>query len=187
MALLSEKNTSVNFEELVQEYLGPVFGFLLTLVRDRDLADDLTQETFLRAWRKRSSLNMSGNVKAWLFTVAKNVAFDYFKKRKDIPFVFFETASGTNLLDNIPDESLLPDELVMRLEDRALFEEVLSKLSLRSQTLLILIYREEFSLHEIATLFETPYNTVKSQHRRALQELRKATEGLDAPGYHDKS
>lgn len=181
MSFFPEQKKEADFDELVHEYLGPVFGFLMTLVRDRDTAEDLVQETFLRAWKHRTTLDSTGNIKSWLFKIAKNAALDYFKKKKALPFSLFETPEGGNVLDQIPDEALLPDELVMKLEDRVMFDGVLGGLSLRSQGILQLVYREELSLHEIATLFDVSYNTVKSQHRRALQELHKAAQGFSAP------
>lgn len=169
-----DEKFSVNFEQLVHEYLGPVFGFLMTLVRDRDTAEDLAQETFLRAWKKRQSLDTSKNVKAWLFTVAKNVALDSFKKKKELPFVLFETESHENHLEDIPDAMLLPDELLIQAEGRGDVEKTLAMLSPRDQALLLLVYRDELSLSEAAAVFGVPYNTLKSQHRRALLALKTA-------------
>jgi RNA polymerase sigma-70 factor (ECF subfamily) len=162
------------FDMLVRRYAAPVYAFLYGLVDDRDVAEDLAQETFVKAWKRLADFDPDGNVKAWLFRVARNAAYDFLKKKKAVPFSFFENEDGESPLEDISDGSVLPDRLAEREESARLLEEKLKALPEAHRTLLVLRYREDFSLSEIAEIFGEPYNTVKSRYRRALKRLREA-------------
>lgn len=160
------------FEQLVGKYLKPVYNFLGQLVRDRAALDDLTQTTFVKAWRNIKRFDQGRNFKAWLFTIAKNSAYDHFKKKKTVPFAFFTADDGRNKLENIPDEQLLPDELLMKIESSQALAQKLQALPEPDRLILTLRYREELTLQEIAEVLGAPYNTVKSRHQRALFRLK---------------
>ena len=73
---------------------------------------------------------------------------------------------------NIPDENLLPDEVLQKLEDAELLNKTLEKLRPDYREVLVLYYQEEMTFEEIGGILSKPTNTVKSQHRRAIIELR---------------
>jgi RNA polymerase sigma-70 factor, ECF subfamily len=162
-----------DFAEIVKIYLKAIYNFLYRLAGDRGVAEDLTQETFVKCWKNLKSFDQKKSFKTWLFTIAKNTAFDYFRKKKEIPFSAFADEEGENWLENIADENFLPDELLERKNISEEFEEILSKLLPRYRAILILHYKEDFSLHEIAEILSEPYNTIKSRHQRGLANLRK--------------
>jgi len=161
------------FSELVGKYLKPVYNFLHTIVRDRDILDDLTQETFLKAWKNLKKFDQEKNFKTWLFTIAKNTALDYLKKKKTVPFAWFENDEGYNKLENIEDEEKNLEELIGKKELEKNLEEKLNQLSADYRLLLLLRYKDGFSLQEIGDILGRPYNTIKSQHQRALASLKK--------------
>lgn len=74
------------FNELLKKYLNPVFNFIRQFVSDASVAEDLTQETFFKAWKNLKRFNPNKSFKTWIFTIAKNTTYDYFKKKKTIPF-----------------------------------------------------------------------------------------------------
>ena len=84
--LISDNSNQDNLEieELVKTNLKPVFNFLNRLVKNIQVAEDLTQETFIKAWKNLKSYDQKRSFKTWIFTIAKNTAFDYFKKKKTI-------------------------------------------------------------------------------------------------------
>ncbi|MCD6339696.1 MAG: RNA polymerase sigma factor [Verrucomicrobia bacterium] len=71
-----------SFEELIERYLEPVYNYLLRLTGHPQDAEDLTQETFLRAWRNLEKFRKGRPFAAWVFTVARNLAYNHFRKRK---------------------------------------------------------------------------------------------------------
>ncbi|KKP79971.1 MAG: hypothetical protein A2271_01145 [Candidatus Moranbacteria bacterium RIFOXYA12_FULL_35_19] len=161
------------FEKLLKKYLKPVYNFLRNFVQDPEILDDLTQVTFIKAWKNLKSFDPEKNFKTWLFTIAKNTAYDFLKKKKTLPFSNFEDDEGNNFLENIATEEILPNELLEKAEQEKLFEKKLNELSADYRTLLLLCYKEGFSLQEISVILAIPYSTIKSRHLRALTNLRK--------------
>ncbi|MFA6160068.1 MAG: RNA polymerase sigma factor [Parcubacteria group bacterium] len=160
------------YEKLLKKYLKSVYNFLRTFVRDSDTLDDLTQETFFKAWKNLKSFDTEKNFKTWLFTIAKNTAYDFFKKKKTIPFSNFLNEEGDNVLENIKAEDILPLEVLEKAEREKVFETKLAQLPTDYHALLMLRYKEDFSLQEISEILAVPYSTIKSRHLRALNNLK---------------
>jgi RNA polymerase sigma-70 factor (ECF subfamily) len=164
------------FSDLLDAYLKPTYNFLYRFTGDAAATDDLTQETFIKAWKNMKRFDRSKNFKTWLFTIAKNTAFDYLKKKKAIPFSSFTNEEGNNYLENIGEEVALPDELLERADLAREFTGKLKQLPKQYELILVMRYKDDFSLMEIADILDLPYNTVKSQHVRALAGLKKILE-----------
>ena len=160
------------FALLVQRYLPLIYRFLRRLVRDAELADDLAQETFVRAWKKFSTFDPTRSFKAWLFAIAKHAAFDILKKKQ--PLVFSELEQADNALsfaDTIADDRPLPELVLERAEQIVQVEAALERLSFSARTVVLMHDREELTFQEIAEALQEPLNTVKSRYRRALLTL----------------
>jgi RNA polymerase sigma-70 factor, ECF subfamily len=162
-----------NFPELVGKYLRPIYNFLYQFTKDKNQADDLTQETFIKVWKNLKRFDQSKSFKTWLFTIAKNTAYDFFKKKKALPFSNFIDEEGNNQLENVADDNIFPDELLMKAEAANILEEKLKQLPEHYRIILTLHYKEDFTLDEISEILKIPYNTVKSQRQRGLKELKK--------------
>lgn len=163
-----------SFSEIMGLYLKPIYNFLHRLVGDRDVAEDLTQETFVKAWKKLKRFDQKRSFKTWLFTIAKNTAFDWLKKKKEIPFSSFTDEEGESWLENVADENILPDEILERSDITEELDAILQKIPVHYRAILLLHYKEDFSLHEIAEILGEPYNTIKSRHQRGIARLKKA-------------
>jgi len=162
-----------SFAVLVNRYLRMTYNFLYQITKDKNIIDDLTQETFLKAWKYIKKFDTEKNFKTWLFTIAKNTAFDYFKKKKTTPFAFFETEEGYNKLEKIVDTEKDLEEIIGKKELEKELDNKLEKISPVYRIVLILRYKDGFSIQEIAEILGKPQNTVKSQHQRALLALKK--------------
>lgn len=160
------------FEQLVKKYLKPIYNFLYQLTGDFSVVDDLTQETFIKVWKNMHRFDNKRSFKTWVFTIAKNTAYDYFKKKKTIPFSRFLDEEGKNKLEDIADEDILPDEILMKNEVKLELDKKLKELPEKYRLVLTLRYQEDFSLMEISQILNIPYNTAKSNHSRALKILR---------------
>jgi RNA polymerase sigma-70 factor (ECF subfamily) len=170
------------FEALVSLYLRPVFGFVLRFLGNRQEAEDITQETFLRAWKnfKKSIFNQKGfdpkrgSFKTWIFSIARNAAIDWLKKKKIPVFSQFGDEKGEiKVLDLIPDNSPLPDEISQQKDISDLVENALKKISPQSRMVLYLYYNDHMNFREIAEVLAESVDTIKSRHRRALIALQK--------------
>ncbi len=162
----------IAYAKILEKYLRSIYNFLRTFIQDQDALDDLTQETFIKAWKNLKSFDTQKNFKTWLFAIAKNTAYDFLKKKKTIPFSAFLNEEGDNILENIKTESVLPLEILEKAEREKVFETRLNQLPTDYRTLLMLRYKEDFSLQEISQILNIPYNTVKSRHIRALSKFK---------------
>ena len=168
--LASDENA---FAELVRRYFESVYAFAYRITRSQDTAEDVTQETFVKAWKNITRYKKEHNFKTWLFTIARNTAFDLARKRKLTALSEFEDDRGENiLLSTTADSAPTPlDESILN-EEAEQVRHMLGKLSPAHQEILHLRYGEELSFEEISLVTGKPLSTVKSQCRRALIELR---------------
>ncbi len=168
------KGDEKSLDALVRRYLAPIYGFVQSYVNNKEMAEDITQETFLKVWRNAKHIDQTKNFKSWLYTIAKNTALDFLKKKKSVPFSHFENEEGKNiLLDLVPDKALLPSEISEARRSRELFLEAIKNLSAKYYTVLWLYYYQYLNFREIAECLQEPINTIKSRHRRGLVLLKK--------------
>ena len=160
------------YETLVKKYLKAVYNFLWRMTSDPALLDDLTQITFIKAWKNIRRFDQKKNFKVWLFTIAKNTAYDYFKKKKAIPFSNFIDEEGNNRLEEVSEASISPEDFLDQENLSLVLESKLGELPALYRIILLMHYKDDLSLNEIAEILGKPYNTVKSQHNRALKNLR---------------
>jgi RNA polymerase sigma-70 factor (ECF subfamily) len=151
---------------LVERHHSPLLGFLYRLTGgDRALAEDLTQEAFLRALRSIKQYQTSRPFKPWLYAIAVNVARDHFKR------------AATRYVVMLTDDELLalPDpidlEEVIEVDGPRLVAAIMS-LPLHQREAIILRYDQDLSLAEIATVLSIPIGTVKSRLSLGLRQLR---------------
>lgn len=167
------KGDEKSLEILVTKYLKPIFGFAYSYVGDAQSAEDITQETFLKAWRNLKKFDKKKNFKTWIFTIAKNTSFDHLRKKKPMLFSQFQNADGKNyLIDNIKDKSLMPNEIAERNSLKNVFKVAIKELSEKYGLILNLYYVENLNFREIAEKLGESINTVKSRHRRGLVLLK---------------
>ncbi|HWR00019.1 MAG TPA: sigma-70 family RNA polymerase sigma factor [Candidatus Methylomirabilis sp.] len=158
---------------LVRRHLAAVYRFLHRMVGDVQAAEDLTQEAFVKAWRRLSTFDSSRSFKAWLFAIARNTAVDYFRKRKAVVFAALEDDEMPDISAAIADERPLPDEVLERGDMAAQLESALGALPPKARSVVLLHETEEMTFQEISDATGEPLNTVKSRYRRALALLRK--------------
>ncbi len=163
-----------NMQSIVAQYLKPIYNFAYRLSGNAEDAQDITQEVFIKVWKNIKKYNPSQSFKAWIFAIARNTTIDWLRKRKNLVFSDFENEDGSNFLENTTaDEAPLSDELFAKKEGQKMLEEILQQIPIEYRTIIILHDIEDLTFEEIAKVVKKPMNTVKSQHRRAMQALRK--------------
>ena len=161
-----------DFKLLIDRYATNLYNFSIRFVGS-DNVDDIVQETFIKVWKNIKKFDSSkAHFKTWLFTIARNTVTDYLRKRKLIVFSDMDSGDEEIFSDTIKDDAVLPDEALQRIQDKESLDKLLSNLSLNYKTVLILYYQEDMTFVEIGKILGKPLNTVKSQHRRALEALR---------------
>ncbi len=170
------------FAALVERHLSMTYKFTYRYLQNADDTNDVVQEVFLKAWKHLQRFDVERNFRTWLFTIAKNTAFDFMKKKR--PVLFSKIEEGNNDLDAFLAPYLasfgadLPDAALEKKQVKERLEGVLAGLSPAYRTVLTLRYVEHMKFREIAELLAEPIDTVKSKHRRALLALQKELGGM---------
>jgi RNA polymerase sigma-70 factor (ECF subfamily) len=158
---------------LIDRYTPLIYNFAVRLSGPRD-ANDTVQEVFIKVWKNLRKFDISkSHFKTWIFTIARNTVTDHLRKKKQLLFSDMDADEGDAFSDSIADDAILPDEALAKLEDMQALEGLLSGLPLHYQAVLVLYYQEEMTFAEIGKALGKPLNTVKSHHRRALEQLKK--------------
>lgn len=169
-----EKDEAELINDLVKRHLKSVYNFALRFVNDREAAEDVAQETFIKVWKNLEQFETGRDFKTWLLAIAHNTAIDWLRKKHQIVFSDFENGDDDNsFADSISDPAPLPEEIMTRKETGQWLEKALAQLSPQNREILTLHYEQNLTFDEIGEIFNQPLNTVKSRHRRALVTLRK--------------
>jgi RNA polymerase sigma-70 factor (ECF subfamily) len=179
----------MDIEQLIKEYLKSIYNFVYRIVGNKNEAEDITQEVFIKVWKNitpptshLASLELRGasqpSLKPWIFKIARNTTIDFLRKRKNITFSQIDSQinagdSQKYFEGNIEDTEDLPDEIFIKKELGKELENALSKIRIDFKEIILLRYMEEMTFEEIAEIVDKPLNTVKSHHHRALASLRK--------------
>ena len=169
-----------SLEVLFGRYLKPIYSFTYRYIGGGQDAEDVTQEAFVKAWRNLKKFDQQKSFKTWIFSIAKNAALDFLKKKKAIPFSEFENEDGENALtETLADSSPLPQELLEKADIVKILNAAIEKLSPKYRMVLFLRYNDHFTFREIAEIFGESLNTIKSRHQRAILILRKMLKAED--------
>ena len=159
------------FGELVRRYQKPVFRIVLRMVRSPDDADDLTQDTFVRAHRGLKTFKDEYDFHPWLYRIAVNQAINFLNKRKRQAAADIDEVPEADIRTGPEPES--PLQSASRQELLTRLELALDKLPEEQRTVFLLRVQEGLSYEEIAETMETPKGTVMSRLARARMALRK--------------
>jgi RNA polymerase sigma-70 factor (ECF subfamily) len=160
-----------DFDALVELYRPRVFRFILASLRNRETAENLTQDCFVRAYKARGQFRGGASVSTWLMHIAANLVRDHESSNR---LKFWRRAS-TELSEAeywIPDRRMSPEEIASAKEQVQSIWKATSKLSERQRTIFLLRFVEEMELLEIAEVTGLSEGTVKSHLFRALTVIR---------------
>lgn len=163
--------------ELVSRYQRPVFSFIYRMVRDRELAEDLAQDTFIRAFDNLGKYDPAYKFSSWLFKVGHNLTVDHIRRR-ELDTVSIHGAPDAVTSDqqeatsvSLESDFERPDELLEARQLGASIEEAIDRLRPEYRTAILLRHVEGYSYDEISEVMEIPLGTVKTYIHRARAEL----------------
>ncbi len=182
LATLAAKGREGAFRELLHRYERPVFSLIFRMVRDRALAEDLSQEAFVRAFNAIRTYKTSYKFSNWIFKIANNHTIDYLRKRKlDTVSIHGSPHAGTaaeaeksRLVLESTEES--PHDFVEHKELGGQIEEAIGELREEYRTVILLRHVEGYAYDEIAEIMDLPLGTVKTYLHRARAELKERLE-----------
>jgi RNA polymerase sigma-70 factor (ECF subfamily) len=163
-----------DMDSIIATYEQRVFRFHLISVRDRDLAQSLTQDTFVRAWAARHTFRGDCSISTWLMRIALNLIRDHTRTDR---FRFWKRVSETaidvsDISSHVPHRDSSLESRLIASEQMALVWESVAQLSDRQRSVFLLRFLEELELSEIATITGLPISTVKTHLYRALATIR---------------
>jgi RNA polymerase sigma-70 factor (ECF subfamily) len=153
------------FEYILSFYEKTIYNYCLRILKNSPNAKDATQETFIKVYTHRKTIDPEKNIKTWIFTIATNTVYDFLrgKKRKNEISLNeeFETNSNFETYYSKKEEGLVSD-----------MDKALKQINPEYKQALLLFYQQGFEYKEIAEILEMPLNTVKTHISRGKEQLK---------------
>ena len=168
------------YDELVVLYKDAVFNIIFRMVRNRQEAEDLSQEAFIKAYNSINSFNEEYAFSTWLFKIATNHCIDFFRKRKLKTYSMEQTVryKDDEIKHDYADHEKRADKDLLAVEKAEMIRGAIRKLPEKYQTAINLRHRDEKSYDEIAEILDIPLGTVKARIFRAREMLKKSLKDI---------
>lgn len=181
---LAQQGRDSAYRELIRRYERPVFSLVFRMVRDRELAEDLAQDTFVKVLAHIDKYRPEFKFSSWLFKIANNVAIDHLRRRQldtvsldGSPHATTAADAEATRFDVAADQETPLEELASK-ELGGAIERAIAGLRPEYRSCIMLRHVEGRSYEEIAATLDLPLGTVKTYIHRARHELRTALEHL---------
>ncbi|HEU4990627.1 MAG TPA: sigma-70 family RNA polymerase sigma factor [Gemmatimonadaceae bacterium] len=159
------------FQELVERYQTRLLNFIYRTIGDRERAEDLVQEVFIRVYRHIHRFDTSKKFSTWIYTIASNLAKNELRNRSRNPLILFQAITSNHEENERPlqfeDYTSRPDDLFQKRHLRGLVEETVAQLPEHHRQVFVLREIEGKSYEEIAEITHCNLGTVKSRLNRA--------------------
>lgn len=150
-------------EDLYREYHDKVFGYLINHIGNKEEAEDITSEVFLKACRAFEGFDPDkASASTWIYTIMRNTLTDHFRKVK----------VSDELSEELPSSESIEDNYISK-EELGKLADALRALTAEQQEIIVLHYYDDFSLTEIADKLHISYGMIKVKHKAALNAMRK--------------
>jgi len=159
------------FGLLVELYADRLLGYLIRLTGSRDYAEDLFQETFMRAYENSRSFKQGAAFKPWLFQIASRLTIDSWRKAKRRPNTVSLMDENGSVCATPSSSEDAPDVAMGRQDAKLRVRKAVDKLPPRQRAALVLAYFEGLSYPEIAVTLGCSVGTIKTQMSRAMKRL----------------
>lgn len=170
-----KKGNHEAFGFLIEQFEQPIFQHCYRLLGSFHDAEEVAQETFVKAYTNIKTFKQRQNFTPWLYRIATNTAIDWMRKKKplyvlDQPITAGETAT---YLDQMMDEKLSTQEIIERQESWDELQHMLMQIPNKYRHALVLKYVDQFSIKEIAAILDLPEGTIKTHIHRGRDAMRK--------------
>jgi len=163
------------FRELMKKYRDSIFNLIFRIIRDRTQVEDLTQETFVKAFASLRNFNREYAFSTWLYKIATNSSIDYIRKKKLHTMSINKPISheDSDYSIELPDSTYEPDKVIIRDQKSVIIAEAISQLPPKYRKVIVMRHTEERDYAEIAKMLKIPIGTVKAHIFRARELLYK--------------
>lgn len=162
------------FAELIEIYKDKIFQLAFRMVGNRQEAEDIAQETFLRVYANLHTYDESFKFSTWIYRIATNLCIDRGrKKRPDFSLdEEIEAGQGLDWHSRLSSKEPTPEEKVVTQELQETVQEALTQLAPKYRSIMVLRYIEDLSLQEISDILKLPITTIKTRIHRGREALR---------------
>jgi RNA polymerase sigma-70 factor, ECF subfamily len=174
LAVAARKGSGDACTALVRRFERPVYNLIARLVQDPALAEDLTQDAFLKMFRGLAQYDASLRFSSWLFRIAHNTAIDHLRQRRLLLATprLDEDGDAIDPLDQLPDlRGDSPEQTATRRQMAAVIDRAIDTLRPEYRAVVVLRHHEDLDYEEIAEVMGLPLGTVKTYLHRARKEL----------------
>lgn len=180
LVVLARSGSEKAYRELLDRYQRPVFSLVYRMVRDREQAEDLAQETFIKVFNHLERYNPKYKFSSWIFKIASNLAIDQLRKKEPVT-VSLDGSRHARTSDEmeatritVESRDASPEELLEASELGSEIENAIGRLRPDYRTAILLRHVEGRPYEEIAEIMDIPLGTVKTYIHRARTELKGA-------------
>lgn len=168
------------FKQIMTKYHGPIFAMVYRMVHIREEAEDLVQETFIKAFNSLNSFNEAYAFSTWLYKIAVNNCIDYFRKKRlrTFPLENPIQAKEGEIKRDFPDIETTPENRMISDEKTSKIENAINRLPEKYRIAIELRHKDDKSYEEIADILKIPLGTVKARIFRAREMLKKELKDL---------
>lgn len=165
-----QKGELDKYSEVIQRYQGKLFAYLYRLIGDREEAEDLLQDVFIKVFKNLNNYDAERKFSSWIYRIAHNEAVNHIKRKYLKKFISWEdVVSSKDKLETSVEDS--PDSSWMRRETVKEVDEAINKLPIKYRQVLVLRYYSDKSYEEIGEILKKPVNTVGTLINRAKKKL----------------
>jgi RNA polymerase sigma-70 factor (ECF subfamily) len=159
-------------DRLIERFQHRLLRYLVFLTGNRELAEDIFQETCIRVMERGKQYNGKSKFDTWLFAIARHLVIDWSRKKTTTSLEALQEQYGNEHAFDVPASGPSPFDAVTSRENRESVQAALTQLDSLHREVLVLRFHEELSLEEIAIVTGAPLSTVKSRLYRGLAALK---------------
>ncbi|MFZ5351911.1 MAG: RNA polymerase sigma factor [Bacillota bacterium] len=160
------------FDEIFSRFYKPIFYYIYKMTYNTDIAEDITQDTFVKVYKALSNMDDSLKLSAWIYRIAHNACVDYLRKNK-VSFELIDNIKEACSEVNEPEQGFINKELQLRII------KVMKRINSRYRSVLVMRDYNNLSYNEIACILKCSESAVKSLIHRARQEFQKVFAEVD--------
>lgn len=151
--------------EVYEEYISYIYGIVFQMIGNKENAEDITSEFFIKLWEKSASYKPGSGHRGWMATIARNMTIDFIRKykREELTDTFEDTAEGYSRTSSVEDQVV----------NQSLIKDALETLSEKEREVIHMKVMGDMTLKEIAAVLEVPMGTVAWRYREAVNKLRR--------------
>ncbi len=184
LVTLFKNGSNEAFEEIVMRYQAHVYTYVLSITKSPENSNDIIQDVFIRAFRKMPGYNDENKLKNWLFTLARNITMDFYRKnnKKTLPLEV-QDDDELSILDTLAEKEPQPIDIAITNSKVSSITSALNMLNADERELIYL--KDSLTFKEIAQMQNKPIGTLLSKFNRALCKLKKILQENEPEVYYE--